>query len=236
MVNTLAADPAVISAHTRQKADGTIDVPSPAVLSARASVAVKFAVAEMVNMTWVRYQMAVRRRTVTLTDNTFDLESNESEVVALTVGTDKRPIDPVWDPKGYTAWRYSIGQDVAPAADEDPDIALRFHIFDINGSNSKRVVTLEPGIGSDTTAELWYLKQPDTLFDVSQIPGHLHVYVYLVALNYATGFQFKSEMQRVMGLLKDRIASSHGTLDPIPQDPLVEERATLRNREYTDSV
>lgn len=235
MVMAVASSPAVIQHATTQKADGTINVPSPAELKADADIAVAFAVADMMNWTWVRMNLGRKREQITLTSKEYTLPDSVKEILSVTIGTRKEPITPFWDVAAFNKWMYErLGDNDPPVADTE-NTAERYHVF-LREAGGQFILTFEPGIGDDTTAEIWHMGGLAAPWMTEMIPEALHGYLYVVAINYATGFAYDGAVDRIKGLVAERVTTVHGAMDPAQQDPLVEGRAVLRNRMYTDFI
>jgi hypothetical protein len=196
-------------------------------------MAIPFAVAEMLNWTWVRMNLGRKAVPITLTAKTYTLPSTITEIEDVTIGTRKEPITPFWSVASFNKWLFEqLGDNDPPVVDTD-NTAERYHVFN-RANDGSLIITFEPGIGTDTTATIWHLGRIQVPYQVDVLPENLHGYLYLVAVNYATGFAYEQAVERIKGIVSTRVTQVLGALEPAPQDPLIERRAELRNGFYQD--
>lgn len=222
IIDAATGNPSVREAYTTHDATGAAIPSSPAVLAAAAGTMLQFVLGELLMDQSIRRRILERSMSIAPSSTTFTCDASVSRILGILTGEGGRPLR-FFDNKGdHDLWLYQ-NYDTESISSSDLPIAV---YESGRGANGEIQITFSPGIGTETSFTMRYVRAVASPIQASVFPSDVHPILVLGVINAMTTGQYEQRYQTMRQDLALSLEVLAGGQSKMRHDPKV--RKALR--------
>ena len=217
VIRLAIADPLVIDKHSRRNPDGTMTPIAQSELQGIAASELQNELNSLLAEPVITRALLEADYALTLSTGTsvtqglkFTLPKYIGNVISITSGTDKRPLRKWRTREDFESWYYRSAPDSASTLE-----SVGWVVWE-HGLQGEIVILISPGIGSDTTANVHYVKNVGQPVGISILPDNMHFLVATGLKDRLTGGAFQYSYAQDRKRVLSRIEPMVGGASPMP--------------------
>ena len=225
----MVADPLVQEKLTKFGREGPI-APSPALVESLAQAALQNELNALLDVESIRRVLLEADYSLTLSSGTeitqgfrFILPERIASVVNITIGDDCRPLDKKKTRVDFDRWYYE---------QPDSEVAQCWTPWGRSGKNRLQIL-IAPGVGSDTTANVHFVKKVTQPVSMPVLPDDIHDLVVLGVRNRLTGYALQGAYRERLAQVARRLNPMIGGASPMPHNKEMREFNCSMASDYT---
>lgn len=217
VVDQVARDPLVRMAHTTRGPAGESKVPPESVLRAIAESELQNELNSILNKKQFRRQLRERDYSLTLSTGTsvtqgtrFSLPIFVGSVISITIGDSYKPLRGWRSRVEFDRWFYENIGTASSSTESNGWLEWGF------SNKGELDILISPGTGSDTTANVHYLRNVKQPVSINELPEDVQYLAVTGTKNRASGGRHEFSYKRDLADIEKRIEGMVGGSSPMP--------------------